>query len=123
MEASVLPKVTDNLPTMPVSPVTQRKHVSDLELADPDSGVPAGVDILLGGKVFSKAVLHRRRYSLSGALSAFKTCFSWVLNGEVNDETRQPHSHICGIALANSKGVSPSGRSSAGERREKTVRF
>ena len=78
MEASVLPKVTDELPKVPVSPVTRWKHLSDLELADPDYGVPAGVDILLGGKVFSKPVLHGRRYSPAGASSAFKTCFGWV---------------------------------------------
>ena len=104
VEASVLPKVTDDLPTVPVSPVTRWKHLSDLELSDPDYGVPAGVDILLGGKVLSKAVLHGRQYSPAGAPSAFKTCFSWVLNGEVNSETRQPQSRICGIVLANSKG-------------------
>ena len=52
VEASVLPKVTADLPTIPVSPVTQWKHLSGLELADPDYGTPARVDILLGGKVF-----------------------------------------------------------------------
>ena len=105
MEASVVPKVTADLPTIPVSPVTQRKHLSGLELADPDYGTPARVDILLGGDVFSKADLHGRRYSPAGAPSAFKTCFGWVLSGDVNGETRQPQSHICGIALANSKGA------------------
>ena len=58
VEASILPKVTDDLPMVSVSLVTWWKHLSDLELADPDFGIPAGVDILLGGKVFSKAVLH-----------------------------------------------------------------
>ena len=60
VEASVLPKVTNDLPTVPVSPVTWWKHRSDLDLANPDCGVPAGVDILLGGKVFSKEVLHEQ---------------------------------------------------------------
>ena len=113
MEASVLPKVTDDLPTVPVSPVLRWKHLSDLELADPNFRVPAaGVDILLGAKVFSKAFLHGQQYSPNGAPSAFKTFFSWVLNGEVNDETRHLQSHNCGIALANSQGVykGPSGR-------------
>ena len=71
-EASILPKVTNNLPTIPVSPVTWWKHLSDLELADPDYGIPAGVVILLGKKVFSKAVLHVWRFSPTGAPSAFK---------------------------------------------------
>ena len=55
-------KFTDDLPTEPVSPVTRWKHLSDLKLADSAYGVPAGVDISLGGKVFRKAVLHGRRY-------------------------------------------------------------
>ena len=50
VEASVLPKVTADLPTIPVSPVTNWRHLSGLELADPDYGVPALVDILLGGQ-------------------------------------------------------------------------
>ena len=104
VEASVLPKVTDDLPTVPVSPVTRWKHLSELELADPDYEVPEGVDILLGAKVFSQAVLDGRWYSPARAPSGFKTCFGWVLNGEVNDETPQPQSHICGIVLTNSKG-------------------
>ena len=58
MEASVLVKVTGDLPTVPVSPVMQWKHLSDLELANPDYGVPAGV-ILLGRQFFSKAVCSR----------------------------------------------------------------
>ena len=54
----VLPKDTNDLPTMRVSPVTGWKPLSDLQFADPDYGVPVGPYILLGGMVFSKAVLH-----------------------------------------------------------------
>ena len=52
VEASALPKFTDYtyLPTMPVFPVTLWKHLSDIELADPDCRVPAGLNMLLGGK-------------------------------------------------------------------------
>ena len=48
VEASVLPKVTAELPTIPVSPVTQEKHLLGLELADTNYGTLAWVDILLG---------------------------------------------------------------------------
>ena len=69
VEASVLPKVTVDLPTIPVSPVTKWKHLSGLELADPNYGIPAQVDILLGGKVFSKAVLLAEdQTSMAGGL-------------------------------------------------------
>ena len=61
MEASVLPKVTEDLPMVPVSPITRWKHLYDLMLTDPDYGVPTGVEILLGAKVFRKTVLHGLR--------------------------------------------------------------
>ena len=40
-------------------------------------GIPAGVNILLGWKVFSKAVLHGQRFSPAGAPSAFKWWGEW----------------------------------------------
>ena len=70
MEASILPKVTADLPTVPVSPLTKWKHLSDLEFRDPDNVTLARVDILLGGKVLSKAVLHGLWFSSTGAPSA-----------------------------------------------------
>ena len=106
MEASVLPKITDDLPTIPASLVTQWKHLSELGLAYPIYGIPAGVDILLEGKVLSKAVLHDWKFSPTGAHSAFKMCFGWVLNGEANGESQQRSTHFCGVALnKDSKGV------------------
>ena len=99
VQASVLPKVTADLPTLPVSPVTHWKHLSGLEFADPDYGTPARVDILLGGKVFSKVVLHGRRFGPTGTPTAFKTCFGWVLNGEAKGEGQKSLTHVCCVAL------------------------
>ena len=101
MEASVLPKVTVDLPTVPVSLVTKWKHLSDLEFRDPDYETWAQVDILLGGKVFRKAVLHGRWFGPTGAPSALKTCFSWVLNGEVKGKGRLSSAHSCYAAVGN----------------------
>ena len=58
MEAFVLIRVTADLPAFPFPPVTKWKHLSNLEFADPDYGTPARMDKLLGGKVFSKAVVY-----------------------------------------------------------------
>ena len=67
-----------------VSPVTKWKHLSGLEFRDPDYKTPlGGVDILLGGKVFCKAVFPGQQHGPTQVLSAFKVCFGWVLNGEV----------------------------------------
>ena len=99
VEASVLPKVTADLPTTPIFSVTQWKHLSGLELADPDYGTPAQVDILLGGDVFSNAVLHGRRFGPTAAPSAFKTCFEWVLHDETKSQCQQSTSHVCCVML------------------------
>ena len=94
VEASVPPKVTADLPTAPVSPVTKWKHLSGLEFADPNYRTPAWVDILLGGKVFSKAVLHGRWFGPPGAPSAFKPCFGWVLNSGAKGKGKQSLTHV-----------------------------
>ena len=64
------------------------------------------MDILFGGEVFSKPVLHGRRFSPTGVPSAFKMCFGWVLNGEANRESQQRSTQICGLVLdIDSKGI------------------
>ena len=50
-------------------------------MADPDYGTPKAVDLLLGADIFSRVVLHGRRFGPSGSPSAFKTQFGWVLAG------------------------------------------
>ena len=97
MEASVLPKDTDDLPTVPVFPVTLWKHLLDLELADPDYKIPVGVYILLAGKVFNKEIFHGLKFGPTGAPSAYKTCFGWVLNSEANVDSRQRSSDTWGV--------------------------
>ena len=66
-----------------------------LSLPTHEYGIPAGEDILLGGKVFSKAVLYGRRFSPTRAPFMFKTCFGWVLNDEINGESQQRSAVIC----------------------------
>ena len=104
VEASVLSKVTADLPTVPVSLVTTWQHLSDLEFGDPDYGTLVRVGILLGGEVFSKAVLYGRQFSPTGAPSAFKTCFGWVLNGKVKGRGRRSSTHVCCAAVGNKTG-------------------
>ena len=94
VETSVLSEVNADLSTLPVSLVTKWKHHLDLEFADSDYGTPAQVDILLGGKVFNRAVLQGRRFGPSRAPSAFKTCLGWVLNEEVKSKGWQCLTHI-----------------------------
>ena len=95
VEAIVLPKVTTDLPTHPVSFQQEWKHVSRLDLTDPEFGTPGGVDFLLGTEIFSSAVLHGRQYGPPGTPSAFKTCFGWVLAGTVQGSQDQLPAYTC----------------------------
>ena len=84
VEAVVLPQVTTNLPSCLVPFNHKWKHLSNIRLADPDFGTPGSVDLLLGADVFSRTMLHGRRFGPSGSPSAFKTCFGWVLVGDTH---------------------------------------
>ena len=83
IEAFVLRKITSNIPSCSVAFNKDWKYLSNLTLADPEFGVPGSVDILLGADVFSRTVLHDRRFGPSGSPSAIKTTFGWVLAGSV----------------------------------------
>ena len=75
-------------------------------LVNPDYGIPARIDILLGGNIFSKTVLHGWPFSPTGAPSASNTCFGWVQNGMVKGKGQQSLTHICGVSLNNhSRGI------------------
>ena len=54
---------------------------------------------MLGGKVFSKAVVYSRRFGPPCSSSAYKTQFGWVLNGEVGGWSRKSTTHVCCVAL------------------------
>ena len=91
IQAIVLPRVTSELPLRPITFDRQWTHLSGLQLADPNFGIPGYVDILLGMDVFSSVLLHGRRTGTPGSPSAFQTCFGWVLAGAVSDGGPEEH--------------------------------
>ena len=52
VHAIVLRKVTSDLPSSPTPFNDKWKHLSGLELADPDFGTPGAIDLLLGTEIF-----------------------------------------------------------------------
>ena len=95
LEALVLPKITSNLPSSRVTFDTRWKHLSGLELADPEFGTPGCIDMLLGVDIFNRTVLYGRRYGPSGTPSAFKTSFGWVLSGSIRNTKYSQRSDNC----------------------------
>ena len=75
---------------MPVSPVPfdpKWTHLSDLQFADPEFGIPGRVEILLGVNVFTDGLLQGHRKGLLGSPAAMETLFGWVLCGNTEPTT------------------------------------
>lgn len=90
LTAIVLPKVTCNLPVIPVSFDPTWTHLSGLPLADPTFGEPRRVDLLLGVEVFVDILRHGRRSGPAGSPIAVETDFGWVLCGGTMDGSTTP---------------------------------
>ena len=60
VEAVVLPRITTDLPTSPVSFNKRCKYLSGLRLVDLEFNIPGHIDVLLGIDVFSHVILHGR---------------------------------------------------------------
>lgn len=59
--AIVVPRVTCDIPTHPISFGTRWDHLSDLPLADAEFGFPACIDVLLSADIFISVLLQDRR--------------------------------------------------------------
>ena len=96
VEAVVLPKVTTNLPSTSVLFDNNWKHLSNLQLADPDFGTSGNIGLILGANVFSRAVLYGQQFGPPGSPSAFKTVFRWVLAGTIDERLcKHPIVKVC----------------------------
>lgn len=81
--AVILPRVTTNLPLKSVPLDPKWKHLSGIQLADPDFGTPGKIDLLLGVDIFISVLLNGRRLGPPGSPAALETEFGWVLVGGV----------------------------------------
>ena len=79
--AIIVPNVTCNLPTSPVPCNQSWEYLKDVELADPQFGIPGRIDMLLGIEVFASVLRQGRRSGTANSPIAFETDFGWVLAG------------------------------------------
>ena len=89
---------TTDLPTQPIAYDECWKHLTGLQLADPNFEKPGHIDILLGADTFSQSVCHGRQYGPVGSPTAFSTCFSWVLAGSVCGNHWQNEEGTCFVS-------------------------
>ena len=90
--AIVVPRVTCDLPLHSISFDSKWKHLSNIQLADPNFGHPGRIDMLLGVDVFVEVMLHGRRTGPHGSPIAFETRLGWVLAG--NTKSCAPSTRI-----------------------------
>ena len=83
VSAIILPQVTCDLPTHPITADCTWSHLEGLQLADPDFGHSCAVDVLLGVDVFAETLLQGQRVGPPGCPMAIETEFGWVLAGAV----------------------------------------
>lgn len=85
IEAIVLRKICDNLPSAPVS--CSLPNSSNLVLADPNFAKPGAIDMLLGADLFSKILLNGHVHGSSGEPDAVNTHLGYVLMSKIEFAT------------------------------------
>ena len=82
MTAVIVPKVTCDLPRYHVPFDCRWNHLSDIELADPEFGIPGQIDVLLCVDVFVEVLLHGPPHTPV----ASETKFGWIIAGAADTE-------------------------------------
>lgn len=85
LEVAVLPKICFDMPSVTLNVANNWKHISNLNLADPNFNVPSSIDMLLGADVFSMILKDGRIVGNINEPTAINTIFGWILMGKVNN--------------------------------------
>ena len=97
--AFVLSKVCMDMPVSPVAPIVQWRHLTGLDLADPDFETPARIDVLLGSEYCGETLLRGRRWGPRGTPYAQRTYFKWFLAGPLQSKDTRPAAYTCCVHL------------------------
>ncbi|XP_025270380.1 uncharacterized protein LOC112639719 [Camponotus floridanus] len=88
--ASILKSLTRYSPAFSTSNV-EWKHLTDLNLADPDPLSPDAIDVLIGADLYSELLLNGIRKGPSGQPIAQETILGWVLSGPTSIPSSSYH--------------------------------
>ena len=88
ISASILTKMTDNLPSRFID-TSQWETVKELELADPDFNKPSSIDLLIGASHYEDIMIGNNRLKeLNCGITYRLSMFGWVVIGrEQTDKT------------------------------------
>lgn len=97
VEAIVLPKICNNIPSKPISSHQWSHLQNTLPLADPEFDVPQPVSILLGADIFSQVFSGHIVKGNAGEPDALQTAFGYVFMGKVqeNNLALPPRTTLC----------------------------
>ena len=79
--ASVLNKLTADLPFVPAPGVRKLPHLKGLQLADPKFDVPGRIDLVIGSDLLPRVLLMEYRTGAPGTVAAYNTIFGWAILG------------------------------------------
>lgn len=80
MEALVMPKLSSLIPSENID-VRAWKHLTGIELEDPEFFEPRSIDILIGANIYSSIILDGTKIGDRGTPLAQQTVFGWILTG------------------------------------------
>ena len=100
MVATILPKITANVPSSFIAPSEDWYHLKRIKLADMKFCVPAKIDLILGADISDKIMCQGRRTGKSESPTALKTIFGWVLLGPVSRRVLSNEASTCYVATA-----------------------
>lgn len=83
VDALILKKLTSYVPRLKTDVVTW-SHIRDLQLADPNPGNPAPIDMILGADLYGLILRNGLRVGSPGTPVAQNTVFGWILSGLVS---------------------------------------
>ena len=104
IKATILPKVTSDMPRHNLQAVRDLPHLRDLvPLADPSFHVPKRIDLLLDVECFNDILLPERVTGPTGTPSAWRTLLGWGVMGSYSPEQLSVTKHSLSV-VASSPG-------------------
>ena len=98
VQATILKKITTDLPSNSVRFKQGWDHLKKIELADPEFGTPAKIDLILGADVYNSVIRHGRRSGPPGSPTAHRTALGWVLAGTVHASGLIKQTNTCCVS-------------------------
>ena len=103
LTATVVLKVTCDLPLQGANGVRNFPHLQELSFADPNFDQPGRVDLLIGCKLLQDILQPETRLGDSCQPIAHKTIFGWVVMGHysTNEAKDSKAANVCSVIIAN----------------------